>query len=198
MIITLHSVYRLYVIWYIVIVSCFFSILWLTMHTCIMTLGIYVCRSTHKYTSFSPLSYHNYDRTCKESLYSTYPYLTYSNKKPSSPVMKKHSMLGYREKINIKALLPSVVAKSSVEKSFPLDARVCILSRPPSPPNKPKTTRHYTFTYIKRYRILCTYKIRCACLYTYIYERCEKSFRVKRCTHLGTSKIYRLEQHSLC
>ena len=63
-----------------------------------------------------------HDRTYKESLYSTYPYLTYSNKKPSSPVMKKHSMLGYREKINIKALLLSVVAKSSVEKSFPLNA----------------------------------------------------------------------------
>ena len=65
---------------------------------------------------------YNYDRTCKESLYSTHPYLTYSNKKPSSPVMKKYSMLGYREKINIEALLLSVVAKSSVEKSFPLDA----------------------------------------------------------------------------
>ena len=74
-----------------------------------------------------------YDRTCKESLYSTYPYLTYSNKKPASPVMKKYSILGYREKINIEASLPSVVAKSSVEKSFPLDAWVCILSRPPYP-----------------------------------------------------------------
>lgn len=48
--------------------------------------------------------------------------MTYSNKKPASPVMKKYSILGYREKINIEASLPSVVAKSSVEKSFPLDA----------------------------------------------------------------------------
>ena len=45
-----------------------------------------------------------YDRTCKESLYSTYPYLTYSNEKSTSPVMKKYSMLGYREKINIEAI----------------------------------------------------------------------------------------------
>ena len=85
-----------------------------------------------------------YDRTCKESLYSTYPYLTYSNKKPASPVMKKYSILGYREKINIEASLPSVVAKSSVEKSFPLDAWVCILSRPPYPqtPKHPKPHPH--------------------------------------------------------
>ena len=47
---------------------------------------------------------HRYDRTCKESLYSTYPYLTYSNEKSTSPVMKKYSTLGYREKINIKAI----------------------------------------------------------------------------------------------
>ena len=44
-----------------------------------------------------------YDRTCKESLYSTYPYLTYSNEKSTSPVMKKCSMLGYREKIDTEA-----------------------------------------------------------------------------------------------
>ena len=44
-----------------------------------------------------------YDRTCKESLYSTYPYLTYSNEKSTSPVMKKYSMLGYREKIDTEA-----------------------------------------------------------------------------------------------
>ena len=63
-----------------------------------------------------------YDRTCKESLYSTHPYLTYSNEKSTSPVMKKQSMLGYREKINIHTNLYNVVAKSSVEKSFPLNA----------------------------------------------------------------------------
>ena len=44
-----------------------------------------------------------YDRTCKESLYNTYPYLTYSNEKSTSPVMKKCSMLGYREKIDTEA-----------------------------------------------------------------------------------------------
>ena len=44
-----------------------------------------------------------YDRTFKESLYSTYPYLTYSNEKSTSPVMKKCSMLGYREKIDTEA-----------------------------------------------------------------------------------------------
>ena len=44
-----------------------------------------------------------YDRTCKESLYSTYPYLTYSNEKSTSPVMKKCSTLGYREKIDTEA-----------------------------------------------------------------------------------------------
>ena len=64
---------------------------------------------------------YGYDCTYKESLYSTYPYLTYSTDKSTSPVMKKYSTLGYHEKINIKAIAESVVAKSSVKKSFPLD-----------------------------------------------------------------------------
>mmetsp|Transcript_15553 Transcript_15553/g.22655 ORF Transcript_15553/g.22655 Transcript_15553/m.22655 type:complete len:86 (+) Transcript_15553:129-386(+) len=46
-----------------------------------------------------------HDCTFKESLYSTHPYLTYSNKKSTSPVMTKPSISGYREKIGIIASL---------------------------------------------------------------------------------------------
>ena len=60
--------------------------------------------SSHPHTPAHTSLIYNYDRTCKESLYSTYPYLTYSNEKSTSPVMKKYSMLGYREKINIEAI----------------------------------------------------------------------------------------------
>eukprot|EP00979_Chaetoceros_neogracilis_P018283 scaffold10564_cov198-Chaetoceros_neogracile.AAC.4 len=42
-----------------------------------------------------------HDCTFKESLYSTHPYLTYSNKKSTLPVMTKFSISGYREKIGI-------------------------------------------------------------------------------------------------
>jgi hypothetical protein len=47
----------------------------------------------------------NHDCTFKESLYSTHPYLTYSNKKSTLPVMTKFSIHGYREKIGTSALL---------------------------------------------------------------------------------------------
>ena len=46
------------------------------------------------------LCYVEYDCTFKESLYSTYPYLTNSNKKSTLPVMTIDSTLGYREKID--------------------------------------------------------------------------------------------------
>ena len=40
-----------------------------------------------------------YDCTHIESLFSTYPYLTYSNKKSTSPVMTMNSTIGLREDI---------------------------------------------------------------------------------------------------
>ena len=41
-----------------------------------------------------------HDCTFIESLFMYYPYLTYSNKKPTSPVMTRWSTVGPREKIN--------------------------------------------------------------------------------------------------
>ena len=110
---------------------CFYMMRWLS------TIGALYSKSQ---VVDKPFYWTGHDRTCKESLYSTHPYLTYSNEKSTSPVMKKQSMLGYREKINIHTNLYNVVAKSSVEKSFPLNAWVCISSRPPqiNPQNTPQ------------------------------------------------------------
>ena len=85
-----------------------------------------------------------HDCTHKESLYSTYPYLTNSNKTSTLPVMTKRSTLGYREKNDISASALGIVAKSSVENSFPFNARVCTLNRQPTP--KTTTTPHPTPT----------------------------------------------------
>ena len=83
-----------------------------------------------------------HDCTYKESLYSTYPYLTNSNKKSTLPVMTKQSTLGYREKIDILWFCIGIVAKSSVENSFPFNAWVCTLNR--SPPKQTKQTNQST------------------------------------------------------
>ena len=39
----------------------------------------------------------SYDCTFKESLYSTYPYLTYSNERIATPMMRGQSTHGFRE-----------------------------------------------------------------------------------------------------
>ena len=51
----------------------------------------------------------NHDCTFKESLYSTHPYLTYSNKKSTLPVMTRFSIHGYREKIGYQCITAQVL-----------------------------------------------------------------------------------------
>ena len=86
-----------------------------------------------------------HDCTHKESLYSTYPYLTNSNKTSTLPVMTKRSTLGYREKNDISASALGIMAKSSVENSFPFNARVCTLNRQPNPNPNPSTLLQYNY-----------------------------------------------------
>ena len=45
--------------------------------------------------------------------------------------MTNNSTIGLREKIGIHYASDGAVAKSCVENSFPLDARLCTLNRPP-------------------------------------------------------------------
>ena len=80
---------------------------------------------THQVPSAaSPIFLMNtHDCTFKESLYSTHPYLTFSNKSQLQPVMTTKSTLGYREKIGFLFYHRTVaVATSSAEESFPLYA----------------------------------------------------------------------------
>ena len=86
----------------------------------------------------------NHDCTFKESLYSTHPYLTYSNKKSSWPVMTKFSIHGYREKIGILCITVQVLWRRAAlnihSHSMPVNA---IWTGLP-PPQNPKwvTTQH--------------------------------------------------------
>ena len=90
----------------------------------------------------------NYDCTFKESLYSTYPYLTYSSKRKATPVMRSWSMHGFREEYWLLILLSVIaVAKSSVKKYSNLDACVCTLNRPPHFQTPPPTSPLFLHPY---------------------------------------------------
>ena len=57
--------------------------------------------STRWLLVFVHLSDQSYDCTFKESLYSTHPYLTYSNERIATPMMRRQSIHGFREENSI-------------------------------------------------------------------------------------------------
>ena len=80
-----------------------------------------------------------YDCTHIESLFSTYPYLTYSNKKTTSPVMTINSTVGLREKISIDTKVDMLWRRAETRNHsscFPSLHFEQAPSFPPPPPSK--------------------------------------------------------------
>ena len=84
-----------------------------------------------------------YDCTFKESLYSTHPYLTYSNKKSTLPVMTKFSIRGYREKIGNYCLIAWCCGEEQRWTYIPVRCPRMQFEQVPPPP-----TQHFVVIWI--------------------------------------------------
>ena len=96
-------------------------------------------------------NFNNHDCTFKESLYSTHPYLTYSNKKSTLPVMTKFSIHGYREKIGYQCITAQVLWRRAAlnihSHSMPVNA---IWTGLPPPQNPKWVTTQQTYLLSQR------------------------------------------------
>jgi hypothetical protein len=100
----------------------------------------------------------NHDCTFKESLYSTHPYLTYSNKKSTLPVMTKFSIHGYREKIGTSALLRRCCGEEQRWIYIPIRCPWMQFEQV-SPPTKPKMGHHPTHHLLSQRRLYAIWQL---------------------------------------